>query len=94
MCKIFAKLLNEIGLTAYAVSKATGITQSTLSNWKNRNSIPREGTLIQIANYLGVSVAYLKGETNGTYGHKKAGDLDKAAGYKVCTFACTYFCWS
>lgn len=37
MYEVFEQLLQKFGVTAYQVSKATGIPQSTLSNWKARN---------------------------------------------------------
>ena len=63
MYKIFSDLMKEKGLTAYKVSKDTGISQSVLSAWKNGVSIPRPVTLKVLADYFGVSVSYLKGET-------------------------------
>lgn len=41
MYEIFLKLLKAKGCSAYQVSKATGIAQSTLSDWKNGKSIPK-----------------------------------------------------
>ena len=37
MYEIFRQLLKAKGLTVADVSKGTGISQSTLSNWKKRN---------------------------------------------------------
>lgn len=37
MYDVFEQLLQKFGVTTYQVSKATGIPQSTLSNWKVRN---------------------------------------------------------
>ncbi|SBW02587.1 hypothetical protein KL86CLO1_11670 [uncultured Eubacteriales bacterium] len=64
MYEIFAKLLDERGITAYQVHKAVGVSQSVLSAWKNGVNTPRNPTLKKIADYFGVSVAYLKGEAN------------------------------
>ena len=64
MYEIFAKLLDERGITAYQVHKDTGVSQSVLSGWKNGQSTPRPMTLRIIADYFGVSVEYLKGETD------------------------------
>ena len=63
MYDIFSKLLQERGLTNYQVSKDTGISQSTLSDWK-RGIIkaPKLNKLQIIADYLGVSVDYLLGK--------------------------------
>lgn len=41
MYEIFAKLMKANGCTAYQVSKAAGIAQSTLSDWKSGKSVPK-----------------------------------------------------
>ena len=41
MYEIFEQLLQKYGLSAYKVSKETGITQSTLSDWKRGRSTPK-----------------------------------------------------
>lgn len=60
MWEIFEKLLNEKGITCYKVSKDTGIGRSTFTDWKNGRSVPGVDKLIKIADYLGVSVEFLK----------------------------------
>lgn len=62
MYEIFVQLCKERGVSPYQVSKETGIAQSTLTNWKNNTYRIRENTLEKLANYFGVSLAYLKGE--------------------------------
>lgn len=59
MYEIFEQLLQKQHLTAYKVSKETGITQSTLSDWKRGRSTPKTENMKKIADYLGVSVDYL-----------------------------------
>lgn len=59
MYEIFEQLLQKYGLTAYKVSKETGITQSTLSDWKRGRSTPKTDNMKKIADYFGVSVDYL-----------------------------------
>lgn len=61
MYEIFEKLLQKFGVTAYQVSKATGISQSTLSSWKTRGNVISGDKLQKIANYFGVSVDYMLG---------------------------------
>ena len=70
MYERFVQLLDERGITAYQVYKDTGVSQSVLSAWKKGVSTPRPITLRVIADYFGVSVAYLKGETDDR-GQKK-----------------------
>ena len=62
MANIFEQLLQERNVSAYAVAKATGISQSTLADWRKGRCIPKADKLIKIANYFGVSVPYLLGE--------------------------------
>lgn len=68
MYDIFEKLLQKHGVTAYKVAKETGIATSTLSDWKKGRSTPKQDKLQKIADYFGVTLAYLLGtesyETN------------------------------
>lgn len=81
MYKIFEQLLNEQNLTAYKVSKETGVTQTALSNWKTGKSTPNTKTLQKLADYFGVTVDYLingeEKEWQPTITEKEEKDLDK-----------------
>ena len=58
MYEVFLMLLAKNGLTAADVSRATGIPQTTLSNWKKRGSCgARNGQ--KIADFFGVSLDFL-----------------------------------
>lgn len=59
MYEIFSELLQKYGLTPYKVSKETGVSQSTLSDWKRGISTPKQDKLQKIADYFGVSLTYL-----------------------------------
>lgn len=59
MYEIFEKLLNERGITAYRVSKDTGVTTATLTSWKQGKYTPKPEKLQKIADYFGVSLRYL-----------------------------------
>ena len=61
MYKRFTQLLKKHEITAYRVSKETGVTQTTLSDWKTGRSIPRVTTLQKIADYFDVSLDWLMG---------------------------------
>ena len=62
----FEALLKKNGTTVYRVSKATGISNSTFSDWKNGRSTPKADKLQLIAEHFGVSLdALLGGETGG-----------------------------
>lgn len=70
MYEIFLKLLKAKGCSAYQVSKATGIAQSTLSDWKNGKSIPKADKIQKIADFFGVSAEYLMTGNEGAAGKK------------------------
>ena len=59
MYKKYVALRDSKGVTDYKVSKETGITKSTFTDWKNGRSIPKPPKLQKIADYLGVSLSYL-----------------------------------
>lgn len=59
MYEIFQKLLDKRGLKAFDVSKATGISSSTLTDWKKGRSVPKQDKMQKIAEFLGVSLEYL-----------------------------------
>lgn len=61
MYEIFEQLLQKHNVKAYQVAKATGITNSTFTDWKNGRSSPKIDKLQKIADYFGVSVDYLMG---------------------------------
>lgn len=71
MYEIFAKLLEEKGLKAADVTRATGIKSPVFSEWKKGKSRPNGDKMLKIANFLGVSVEYLmtgkEPERNGKY---------------------------
>jgi len=58
MYKKFEILLKEKNVTAYEVSKNTGVLQSTLSDWKRGKYEPKVDKLKTLANYFGVTVDY------------------------------------
>lgn len=58
MYKKYEELLLERGETSYQVSKATGVGQNTLSNWKTGRSQPKVDKLQKIADHFGVPVSY------------------------------------
>ena len=62
MYERFVELLQKHGVTAYKVSKATGISNGSLSDWKSGRSTPKYESLSKIADFFGVSVDYLLGK--------------------------------
>jgi len=68
MYETYRKLLEIKGLKSSDVSKETGVSNATLSDWKKGKSVPKADKLIKIAEFLGVSVEYL------TTGEEKGGE--------------------
>ena len=58
MYEKYEELLLKTGETSYQVSKATGIGQNTLSNWKTGRSRPKVDKLQKIADHFAVPVSY------------------------------------
>lgn len=59
MYSIFEQLIQKHGVSAYKVAKETGVTQSTLSDWKRGRSTPKTDNMKKLADYFGVSLDYL-----------------------------------
>ncbi len=62
MYKNYVELRDRKGVTDYQVSKDTGITKSTFSDWKAGRSKPKVDKLKLLADYFGVDIGYLLGE--------------------------------
>lgn len=64
----FEYLLKINNTTVYRVSKATGISATTFTDWKNGRSTPKADKLKRIAEYFGISLdALLDGSTAPTH---------------------------
>lgn len=59
MYEIFEQLLQKFNTSAYRVAKETGVTQSTLSDWKRGRSTPKADNMKKLADHFNVSVDYL-----------------------------------
>lgn len=70
MYKVYERLLRERGVTTAEVCKATGISQSTMSNWKKRQNMLSAKNAQLVADYFGVSIDYLStGKQSNTDGY-------------------------
>lgn len=58
MYEKFERLLKQRNLTPYKVSLATGIAQSSLSDWKRGVSKPKVDKLQILADYFGIPLEY------------------------------------
>lgn len=54
----FQTLLSERGCTVHDVAVATGISDSSLSDWKRKKCKPKIDKLLLICNYFGVTLEY------------------------------------
>lgn len=52
------KLINEHNLTPYQLSQETGISTSSLSDWKTGRSKPKLDKLVILAKYFNVPLEY------------------------------------
>lgn len=59
MYEIFEQLLQSRGISAYKFCKETGVSQSTISTWKKKNSKCGMDLAEIIANYFGIAIDYL-----------------------------------
>lgn len=67
--KFFDKLLKDNKTTVYRVSKSTGISASTFTDWKNGRSIPKIDKIKLIADYFGVPLEYMISGGGAGSGH-------------------------
>ena len=58
------EIMKEKELTAYRVSKDTGISQASLADWRKGRSKPKIDKLQKLSEYFGVSISYLTGESD------------------------------
>ena len=58
------KLRKEKGLSQIAVQMRTGIEQALISKYENGERVPPTETLMQLADFYGVSMDYIMGRTD------------------------------
>ena len=58
------ELRKEIGLSQIAVQMQTGIEQALISKYENGERVPPTETLMQLADFYGVSMDYIMGRTD------------------------------
>lgn len=61
--KKYVELRDKAGVTDYEVAKQTGVSTSTLTNWKYGRYEPKLSKLYNIAKYFGVTVDYFLDDT-------------------------------
>ena len=86
MYAIFEKLCKEKGVTAYRVSKDTGISTATLSDWKTGKSNPKADKIQILANYFNVNAEYIQtGDENSQQHEYYTDDTTKQLAEEMAT---------
>lgn len=80
MYEIFEKLLEENKVSAYRVSKETGVSTATITSWKQGKYTPKPEKLQKIADYFDVTLEYLCGKTK--FKNEQAAIFDKVMNSK------------
>lgn len=80
---IFVHLLQISSVSAYKLSKDTGIPQSVISYWKSGEKLPSAENLLKLANYFDVSVDYLVGRTDSPHPTNITNDINKQNNAKI-----------
>lgn len=58
MYEKYVELRTERGVTDYEVSKNTGVSTATLTNWKYGRYVPKLDKIKKIADYFGKPIEY------------------------------------
>lgn len=83
MYEIYQRLLDEKGLKNADISRGTGVSNMTLSDWKHGKSTPKYENMKKIAKFLDVTVEYLTGEENDN-SEKNESSLTKRDEKDIC----------
>lgn len=75
MYDVLQKLLDERGITATDVARETGISRSSMTDWKKGRSTPKYEKRKKIADMFGVTVDYLDGVSPFPYGEEKNSEV-------------------
>lgn len=59
---IYCELCKKHGLTPSGAAAKIGFNRASVTMWKNTCKAPKQGLLIRIAEYFGVSIDYLLGK--------------------------------
>lgn len=70
--EIILKMMEERSITAYRMSKETGISESLFGKWRDKPSSKISScNLVKIADFFDCSVDYLLGRTDDPTLHRK-----------------------
>ena len=66
--QVYEQIIKNKGLTSAEVSRGTGLSQTTFSEWKKGKAVPKMDKMRKIADFLGVSLECLvTGENSDGY---------------------------
>ncbi|MCM1228341.1 MAG: helix-turn-helix transcriptional regulator [Clostridium sp.] len=60
----FDMIMKERNITNYEMSKKTGISDSLIGYWRKGERIPKADNLLNISDFLDISIDYLLGKTD------------------------------
>lgn len=78
----FVNLCASIGKKPTPVAQELGISKGTVASWKRRGNDPTDAYLAKIANYFGVSIDDLRGDTENEKKPTAQGDGLKFDSYE------------
>lgn len=61
---LFVQLLQERSITAYKLSKDTGLSEALISNWKSGRQLPKYDSIKILCDYFDISADYLLERTS------------------------------
>ena len=69
----FVSMCNRKGVKPTRVMEELGMSRSTLSYWRTRNSVPSDAVLLRLADYFGCDVNLFQAAKINTLAHKSRG---------------------
>ena len=83
LAQVLNKLMSEHGnLSAYKLSKETGISDRLIGYWKNGDKLPSAENIVILATYFGISTDYLLGLTDEPSKKATESTVTDLPGYK------------
>lgn len=69
------EIRRKLGITQGELASLVGVSETTVWNWENGRREPRSSEINKLAKVLGVSIAYLMGETDMDHENIKKGSI-------------------
>ena len=61
---LFTQILQERNISAYKLSKDTGLSEALISNWKSGRQLPKYDSIKVLCDYFDISADYLLERTD------------------------------